>query len=64
MAALGTAPHNRVTITANRHSGMFLAGIEKSFLDTGLRRYDEWNPDACFRMRSCHHGREEVAACP
>jgi hypothetical protein len=30
-----------VTIIASRHSGMLLAGIQKSLLDTGLRRYDE-----------------------
>jgi hypothetical protein len=55
---LSTAPHNKATIIASRHSGMFPAGIRKTFLDTGsrpiacrdgLRRYDGWNPDTCFR---------------
>ncbi|HQN18009.1 MAG TPA: SLBB domain-containing protein [Syntrophobacteraceae bacterium] len=31
-----TALHNRVTRAASRHSGMFPAGIQKNFLDTGL----------------------------
>jgi hypothetical protein len=31
------APHNKVTIAKKRHSGMLLAGIHKSFLDTGLK---------------------------
>ena len=35
---LRTALHNRMTITASRHSGMFLAGIQKRFPDSGLRR--------------------------
>ena len=38
--ALSTAPQNKVTITASRHSGMLLAGIQKNNLDTALRRYD------------------------
>jgi len=32
---------NKVIIIAGRYSGMFLAGTQNSFLDTGLRRYDE-----------------------
>jgi len=34
---LGIALHDRVTVAASRHSGMFPAGIQKSFLDSDLR---------------------------
>jgi ADP-heptose:LPS heptosyltransferase/glycosyltransferase involved in cell wall biosynthesis len=34
---LSTAPPNEVTTDQPRHSGMVLAGIHKSFLDTGLK---------------------------
>ncbi len=32
---LGTAQQNKVSIVLDRHSGNLLAGIHKSFLDTG-----------------------------
>ena len=48
---LSTAPHNKVTIIAIRHSGMLLAGIQKSFLDNGRRRYDERDSGHLFLHR-------------
>jgi hypothetical protein len=30
-----------VTIMTNHHCGMFWAGIQSNFLDTGFRRHDE-----------------------
>jgi hypothetical protein len=38
---LGIALHDRVTVAASRHSGMFLAGIQKDLLNPGLRWCDE-----------------------
>ena len=45
MTALLWIPANRHALTgttkhASRHSGKLLAGIQKSIMDTGFRRYD------------------------
>ena len=45
LSLLSKAPQNKVTMNQERHSHMFLAGIQKKSLDARFRGRDDGNPD-------------------